>query len=130
MLAALVLYFMMGGGGVTGTMIFMNEAAESVEVVVTDEERKDQALAVLDSMLDRTKDHNKELDDMREQLLDVLASHDVTEAQLDTVWNDYFSLDEQYTEEMIASRFELKDSLTREEWSEVFPSAFAETSKP
>jgi len=127
MIAALTIYFLMGGGGVSGPMIFWNEAAENIEVVVTDEERRDQALEVIDSMLDRSKEHNKTLDELRGQLGDLTASHDVTAEQFDSLWDEYFELDAQYTKEIIAARFSLKESLSREEWAATFSSASADT---
>ena len=130
MIAALTIYFLMGGGGVSGPMVFWNEAADNVEVVVTDEERRDQALEVIDSMLDRSKEHNKTLDELREQLGDLTVSHDVTAEQFDSLWDEYFELDAQYTKEIIAARFSLTESLSREEWAEIFSSASADTSKP
>jgi len=130
MIAALTIYLLMGGGGVSGPMVFWNEAADNVEVVVTDEERKDQVLEVIDSMLDRSKEHNKSLDEMREQLGDLTASHDVTVEQFDSFWSEYFDLDAQYTKDIIAARFSLTESLSREEWAAIFSSASADTSKP
>lgn len=130
MLAALVVYLMFGGGGVSGPMIFMNEAADNIEVVVTDAERKDQALEVIDAMLDRSKEHNKTFDKMRDQLGDLTASHDVTAEQIDTLWNEYFALDAQYAKEIIEARFSLKESLSREEWAAIFSSVSADTNKP
>ena len=130
MLAALTIYLLFGGGGVSGPMVFWSEAAENIEVVVTDENRRDQALEVIDSMLDRSKEHNKTLDEMREQLGDLTASHDVTLEQFDGLWNEYFELDAQYTKEIIEARFSLKESLSREEWAATFSSASADTNKP
>ena len=130
MLAALTIYLLFGGGGVSGPMVFWSEAAENIEVVVTDEESRDQALEVIDSMLDRSKDYNKTLDELREQLGDLTVSHDVTAEQFDSLWDEYFELDAQYTKEIIAARFSLTESLSREEWAEIFSSASADTSKP
>ena len=45
-------------------------------------------------------------------------------------WDEYFELDAQYTKEIIAARFSLTESLSREEWAEIFSSASADTSKP
>jgi hypothetical protein len=130
MLAALTIYLLMGGGGVSGPMEFWSEAAENIGVVITDEERKDQVLEVIDSMLDRSKEHNKTLDEMREQLGELTESHDVTAEQFDSFWNEYFDLDAQYSKEIIAARFSLKESLSRDEWAAIFSSASADTSKP
>ena len=130
MLAALVVYFLLGGGGASGPMLYMDAASERIEVAVTDEERKDTALELVDSMLDRSKDHNKALDGMREQLGDLVESYDVTEAELDALWDDYFDLDAQYTKEIIEMRFSLKDSLSREEWGAVFSAVSADTNTP
>jgi len=130
MLAALVVYLMFGGGGVSGPMVFMNEAADNIEVVVTDAERQDQLLEVIDSMLDRSKEHNKTLDKMRKQLGELSASHDVVAEQFDTLWNEYFELDAQYAKEVIEARFSLKESLSREEWAAIFSSVSANTNKP
>ena len=130
MLAALVAYLILGGGGAaSGPMIFMNTAAENIEVMVVDEERRDQALEIVDAMLDRGKDHYKGLDNMREQLADLIENHDVSVAELDAFWAEYFELDAQFTADIIDARFSLKDSLSREEWTAIFSSSSAETNK-
>jgi hypothetical protein len=108
----------------------MNTAAENIEVVVVDEERRDQALEIVDSMVDRGKDHYKALDNMREQLADLVENHDVSVAELDAFWGEYFELDAQFSKDIIEARFSLKDSLSREEWTAIFSSASADTNKP
>lgn len=130
MLAALVVYLMMSGGGASGPMLYMDAAAENIETHVLDEARRDEALEVVDAMLDRSKDHLKTLDGMREQLGDLLSNHAVTAEELDGLWNNYFELDAQYSSDIIDKRFELKNSLTREEWSATFSSASEGANKP
>ena len=129
MLAALVVYLMMGGGGASGPMLYMDAAAENIETHVLDEARQEEALETVESMLDRSKDHLKTLDDMREQLSDMLSKHAVTAEDLDALWNDYFELDAQYSNDIIDKRFELKNSLTREEWTAIFSCAPQDTNK-
>ena len=130
MLAALVVYFFLGGGGASGPMLYMEAAGENIEVAVLDEERRDRAGDVVESMLDRSKDHNKALDDLRGRLADVVDRHDVTAHDIDILWNEYFELDAQYSKEIIDLRFDLKDELTRDEWSAVFPAASSDTNTP
>ena len=129
MLAALVVYFFLGGGGASGPMLYMQAAAENIDVAVLDEVRRERAATVVESMLDRSKDHNKALDDLRGRLADVVSRHDVTADEIDALWVEYFESDAQYSDEIIDLRFDLKDELTREEWTAIFSSAPQDTNK-
>jgi hypothetical protein len=50
--------------------------------------------------------------------------------QFNSVWNEYFALDAQYTKELIEARFSLKESLSREAWAAIFSSVSADTNTP
>ncbi len=49
-----------------------------------------------------------------------LSSDDVTDSDVDTIWDAYFSQRAAYNQDMLNLRYQLKDQMTREEWQEVF----------
>ena len=130
MLVALIAYLTLAGGGATGPMLYINAAAEKIEVVVVDEARQEQALLTIESMLGRGKQNNKALDGLRGQLAEAVSRRDVVGHEIDAIWDEYFELDAQYSHEIIELRFQLRDQLTREEWAAVFSGDGAGASKP
>jgi hypothetical protein len=39
---------------------------------------------------------------------------------IEAIWSDYFEAVDEFNSDMIDLRFELKDSVTREEWEQLF----------
>ena len=64
--------------------------------------------------------HNKMVKGTSKNMNKTLSSDEVTNADIDTVWDGYFEQRAAYNQEMLDLRYQLKDQLTREEWRQVF----------
>ncbi len=121
MLAALVAYFLLGGGGATGPMLYLEVAVDNIDAAIVDGTRRDQARVTMNAMIDRTEDHHKTVAAMRKELSEVLADYGSDKDKIDQSWATYFELDDQYGKDIIDLRFGLRDQLSREEWQALFP---------
>jgi len=109
------------GGSTTSVMSYLDETGDSIKSVVVDDERRKQATATVKLMEKRTKGHDKAFRKLIKQLNSELRDHSVDEIDLDAMWEQRFELTGEYSADMVNLRFDLKDQLTREEWTQVFP---------
>ena len=110
------------GGGSTGLLDYIGEAEDSVKVVVEDDERRKWALETVSEMKKRTRVRNKSIKASRKSLSRALGNPDVTMAEIDVIWDDYFDDVESYNAKLVDLRFELRNRLTRDEWEQIFSS--------
>ena len=108
------------GGGTTGMLDFIADTQDEIKVVMEKDDRQKEALSTLKEMKKRTDAHNKMVKGASKDLNKTLSSDGVTDAEIDMVWDGYFSQRAAYNEEMLDLRFQLKDQMTREEWQQVF----------
>lgn len=125
MLAALIGILFLGG---SSTQLLENIDAyqDRVKTVISDSDRRKEALTVLKSMEKRTKSRNKMVKNTNKQLSKLLGDHGVADAELDTVWDGYMQGIEAYHRDMIDIRFDLKQHVSKREWETIF----AERSQP
>jgi len=108
------------GGSATGMLDFIADTQDTVKVVMEKDDRRKEALATLKAMKKQTNARNKMVKRASKDLSKTLSSDEVSEANIDAVWDTYFSQRAAYNQEMLDLRFQLRDQLTREEWQQVF----------
>jgi len=108
------------GGSATGMLDFIADTQDTVKVVMEKDDRRKEALATLKAMKKQTNARNKMVKRASKDMSKTLSSDEATEANIDVVWDAYFSQRAAYDQEMLDLRFQLKDQLTREEWQQVF----------
>jgi hypothetical protein len=119
MLIAIFTILILGGSN-TGMLDFIADTQDEVKVVMEKDDRRKEALGTLNALKKRTDAHTKAVKNSSKDLSKIVMSDDVTVADIDTVWDDYFSQRAAYNQDMLDLRFQLKDQLTREEWQQVF----------
>ncbi len=119
MLIALFTILILGGSN-TGMLNFIADTQDTVKVVMEKDDRRKEVLATLKETKKRTEAHNKMVKGTSKDMNKTLSSDEVTEANIDTVWDAYFSQRAAYNQDMLNLRYQLKDQMTREEWQEVF----------
>ena len=118
LIALFVILFL--GGSATGMLNYSADTQDAVKVVMEKDDRRKEALGTLKTMKKRADSHNKMVKRTSKDMIKTLSSDEVTEADIDTVWDAYFSQRAAYNQEMLDLRYQLKDQMTREEWQQVF----------
>ena len=119
MLIALFTILFLGASS-TGLLDYIAESKDNVKAVMVKDDRRDAALDTLKAMKKITKGRNKDVKRVSKELRKAFAGADTSDEQLEEIWNRYFVAVNQYDHQMVDLRFELKDQLTREEWTAVF----------
>ena len=119
MLIALFTILILGGGD-TGMLDFIALTQDEVNVVMEQSDRRKEALGTLKTIKKRTDAHNKMVQGVSKELNKALATDNVTEVDIDTIWLSYFEQRAAYNNDMLDLRFQLKNQMTREEWQQVF----------
>ena len=99
---------------------YIADTQDTVKVVMEKDDRRKEALNMLKTMKKRADTHNKMVKSTSKDMSKILSSDEVTDADIDTIWNSYFEQRASYNQDMLDLRFELKDQMTREEWQQVF----------
>ena len=121
MLAAIITILILGGGGAFGPMVFIDEARDNVENVITDEEQLKAVRADLKAMKGRAKDYSKAMNKLTKDYRKEFGDHDIQGDTMDAYWGQLLSLNETYSKDLTAMRFDLRDQMTREQWEALFP---------
>jgi hypothetical protein len=119
MLIALITILLLGGSA-TGMLDFIADTQGTVKVVMESDDRRKEVLATLKETKKRTEAHNKMVKGTSKDMNTILSSDEVTEADIDAIWQGYFASRADYNRDMLDLRFQLKDQMTREEWQQVF----------
>ena len=123
MIAALIAVLFLGGGIENAVLDYVAYMRGSVKEVVVDEERQAVARATVQEMQKLTSAHSKANQKAFKTLLGEVSEMETDVEIVDALWEDHFRAVETYNEQMIDLRFELRDSLTREEWQAIFSGA-------
>lgn len=112
-------------GGTTGhagalTTASVKQMTEQVELVVTDPMRAEAASDTLDELGDEIKAFEKTFSKTNKELVDLYEDHEANAEQVLTVLDELNSDWEATQLRAVDLRFRLKDSLTKEEWTEAF----------
>jgi len=123
MLAALLMMFFLGGAAVSGSVLtqpMLDDIDERVRAAVTDPARAARATAELEGLRAELGQFEKGFGNSSKSLAKLYRDHgaDAVElrAQLDTLDSEW----ETAQSRALDHRFALRDSMTREEWNEVF----------
>ncbi len=119
MLIALFTILLLGGSS-TGMLDFIADSQDTVKIVMQKDDRRKEALGTLKAMKKRANAHNKMVKRASKDMNKALSSDEVTDADIDTIWDAYFSQRATYNQDMLDLRYQLKDQMTREEWQQVF----------
>jgi hypothetical protein len=120
MLIALFTFLLLGGSQ-TGMLDYIADTQDMVEVVVESDDRREEALATLKAMKKVVSARNKMVKSVSKVLNQTLMSDAATDADIDAIWEDYFSNRSSKDLDTLDLRYQLKDQMTREEWQQVFP---------
>ena len=119
MLIALLTILLLGGSA-TGMLDFIADSQDTVKVVMEKDDRRKEVLATLKETKKRTDAFNKVVKRTSKDMSKILSSDDVTDADIDTIWDTYSSARAAYNQDMLDLRYQLRDQMTREEWHQVF----------
>jgi hypothetical protein len=119
MLIAIFVTMLLGGGS-TAVMDYLSDTRQNVKTVIVDEDRRSSAFTTLKIMKKRSAAMNKQAARSGKQLDKALRDHDGSAEVIEAIWSDYFEAVDEFNSDMIDLRFELKDSVTREEWEQLF----------
>ena len=120
MLIALMTILFLGGGVQDSVLDYIKETKAVVKEVVEDKSRRSEVNETLASMKKRSKERNKSAKQALKQLQAEMSGHDVNEASIDSVFDEYLQSLIDYNTDMVDLRFQLKDQLSREEWEALF----------
>jgi hypothetical protein len=122
-IATLAAVFLLFGGSILPFTHTLEVTTKQVKKVVPDGIQREHALAILKQMEEVAKQDRKNLKEFEKAVDTLAARRDATTQEFKAA---YETLEPQQTatvEKEIALRFQLKDTLTREEWGKVFPPA-------
>jgi len=108
------------GGGTTIKKKNIGDAQDTVKIVMPKGDEQKAALSTLKAMKKRTTTLNKAAKQTAKEIDKAFGDHDTTAADLDDIWDGYFAAVDKYNHDMLNLRFELKESVSREEWQQVF----------
>lgn len=119
MLIALFTIYFLGGG--SGAMLdYIADIKDSVEIVMAEGERQDEALTVLKAMKKKATEHYKKVKQTAKGLEKTFRNHESTAGQIDALWAKHYATLDRYNDDMLDLRFKLKEHINREEWEAIF----------
>ena len=119
MLIALFTILFLGSSS-TGMLDYIAETQDTIKIVMPKDDRRNEVLGIVKALKKRTNAHNKMVKRASKDLNNTLSSDQVADADIETIWDAYFSQRAVYNQDMLDLRFQLKDQMTREEWQQVF----------
>ena len=119
LLAALIALLFLGAGA--GLMLDgIDHIHDSIESQIADDGTRKEALEVVDRMKDTAKKFADTDGDGEKELLKLVQQHETTTAELKNHLDAVYQQRIEYQQQMLTMRFELKDTLSREQWNNVF----------
>jgi hypothetical protein len=120
MLIALMTILFLSGGGTAGLLYDLNDLKKQAKIVITEDASRSEALDIIKSLKKRTKEHNKLVKSTAKQLDAALDDEQVADADIDAIWGVYVQGVTAYHRDLVDARFELKEHISRDEWTELF----------
>ena len=120
MLVAILTYFMLGGGS-SLMLDYIDQSRDNAKAVISHDDRRASALEQLKAMEKLTKDLDKERKKKSKALAKAWKNYSGDYDEIGALWQAQFDELDVYYGEILDRREELKKSITREEWSQVFP---------
>ena len=124
MIWALLAAYFLSGGGMSGTALTsasVKQISEHAETIITDPARSEAALETLSDLRDEVKAFDKQFGKAGRQLNKSYRNHSADREEALVVIAELNSGWQSSQHRALDLRFELKDSLTEEEWNELFP---------
>ncbi len=119
MLTAIIISLLFGGSS-TAMLGYLADAQDTVKIVMIKGDRQKAALSTLKAMKKRTNARNKQVRRAMKDLNNALGQDDISTADIDAIWAGYFAEVDQYKDDMLDLRWELKSHINREEWEAIF----------
>jgi len=120
MLTALLISLLFGGSS-TAMLAYIADTQDTVKIVMVKDDRQKAALSTLKAIKKRTNARNKQVRRAMKDLNMALRQDDISTADIDAIWAGYFAEVDQYKDDMLDLRWELKAQINREEWEAIFP---------
>jgi len=120
MLTAILISLLFGGSS-TAMLAYIADTQDTVKIVMVKDDRQKAALSTLKAIKKRTNSRNKQVKRVMKDLNMALQQDDISSADIDEIWGGYFAEVDQYKDDMLDLRWELKAHINREEWEEIFP---------
>ncbi len=102
-------------------LAFVADTQDTVKIVMVKDDRQKAALSTLKAMKKRTNVRNKQVRRAMKNLNKALRQDDISTADIDAIWAGYFAEVDQYKDDMLDLRWELKGHINRDEWEAIFP---------
>ena len=119
MLVALLTILLLGGSS-TGVLEYIGDTRDAVKNVMPKGDARKAALSTLKAMKKRTSAHNKTAKRAAKEIAKAFVDHETVADTLDTIWAGYFVQVNKRDADMLDLRFELRESISREEWEAIF----------
>lgn len=119
MLAALLALLFLGGGS-DGLASAIAGTQKGLKQVVVEEQRRQEALAVVKDLKTRIRDYEKTLKTGWKNTRNALGGAGVAEADVDGAWEAMYRKRVGFEQDFVDARFALREVLTRAEWQELF----------
>ena len=121
MLVALIAAFLLGGSSGTSALLAdLDQAQASVKTQVEDRARRAELVSVIESAEKAMKGTLKGRGEATEELVELLGSYEAKAADSQPMVQRMRAEVEAAQAQVIRSRFELKDRMSREEWLKFF----------
>lgn len=120
MLITILTILFLSGGASTGWLYDFSDMKKQVKTVVADDERKDAALALVKELKARAKAERKSVKSLSKQLENAIAIADGDDSQLLYLGDQFLDNTRTYYVDVLDLRFELKQIITREEWTAAY----------
>ena len=123
MLMALLAAYLLGGGGLGGSILSpaaVKQMSMQVEVTVVESARAEVAAETLAELKVEIKGFDKKFAKSGKELIELYKDHNADAGQMLAVLEELNAGWEASQQRGIDLRFELKESLTEEEWAAVF----------
>ncbi len=117
----IIIISLLFGGGSSPMLAFVAETGDTVKIVMVKDDRQKAALSTLKAMKKRTNARNRRVRRTMKDLNKALQQDDISTADIDTIWGGYFAEVDQYKDDMLDLRWELKGHINRDEWQAIFP---------
>ncbi len=125
MLMALIISLLLGGSS-TAMLGFIADTQDSVKTVMVKDARQKAALSTLMAIKKRTNARNRQVKRAMKNLNMALRQDDISTADIDEIWAGYFAEVDQYKDDMLDLRWELKAHINRDEWEAIFSGEHAD----
>lgn len=122
-IATLTALFLLFGGSKLPFTQSLDVTTKQVKTFVQDQARRERALAILGQMENVGKQDQKDRKEFEKALEPLGARRGATMGEFEVPYRSFEPKQAAVVEQSFALRFQLKDTLTREEWAKVFPPA-------